>query len=173
MWCSGAPPARAASTSNWRALGAEVLSTTTSDAKADYIRALSAGEVVHTREPGAFEAAVAEWTDGAGADVVIDNLGGDFLQRSVNVARLGGTVVAMGFVDAPTVGLDIRTLFFPQKRILGSLMGTTDDLTFALALAAAGKIVPQVDRVLPLSEAAHAHELLMAGGVRGNLVLVP
>ena len=116
---------------------------------------------------------MAEWTDGAGADVVIDNLGGDLLQRSVNVARPGGTVVAMGFVDAPTVQLDVRTLFFPQKRILGSLMGTTADLAFALELVTEGKIVPQVDRTLPLAEAAHAHELLVSGDVRGNLVLVP
>lgn len=155
-----------------KAMGATVLSTTTSTSKVDYIKKLGADEVVNTKETNLVEA-VTKWTNGAMADVVIDNLGGDFLQQSINAVKPAGIVVAMGFVDSPAVTFDVRSLFFPQKQVKGSIMGTKEDLQFGLELVKQGKIKPQLDSVLPLSEASKAHEMLVNGSVKGNIVLKP
>ena len=155
-----------------KALEAEVLSTTTSAHKVNYIRSLGADIVVNTTDTSLSEA-VAEWTNGRGADVVIDNLGGKFLQQSIEIVKPGGTVVAMGFVDNPTVSFDIRSLFFPQKIIKGSLMGTKEDLKIGLDLVRQGKISAQLDQVLPLREAGKAHRMLAHKEVKGNIVLLP
>jgi len=107
------------------------------------------------------------------ADVIIDNLGGDFMQQSILALKTAGTVVSMGFVADPSVTFDVRSLFFSQKKIKGSIMGTKEDLEFGLELVRLGKIKPQLDRVLSLSEAAKAHELLVNGSIKGNIVLKP
>jgi len=155
-----------------KALGAEVLSTTTSASKIDYIKSLGADKVVNTKENDWVEA-VKDWTNGAMADVVIDNLGGDFMQQSINAIKAAGTVVSMGFVANPAVTFDVRSLFFPQKKIKGSIMGTKEDLEYGLQLVKEGKIKAQLDSVLPLSEAGKAHEMLISGVVKGNIVLKP
>jgi len=155
-----------------KALGASVLSTTTSASKIGYIKGLGADEVINTKETDLVEA-VQKWTNGTMADVAIDNLGGDFLQQSINAVKAAGTVVAMGFVANPSVTFDVRSLFFPQKEIKGSIMGTKEDLEFGLELVKQGKIKPQLDCVLPLSEAGKAHEMLVNGVVKGNIVLKP
>jgi NADPH2:quinone reductase len=105
--------------------------------------------------------------------VVIDNLGGTVLPRSLDAARVGGTVVAMGFVTGVDVTFHIRNFFFTHKRLLGTLMGDVADLEFGLDLVKQGKVRPLLDRSIPLSNAAEAHRLLSTNQVAGNIVLVP
>jgi NADPH:quinone reductase len=114
-----------------------------------------------------------EWTDGKGVDVVIDNLGGDVLQKSIDATRVNGTIVAMGFVAGVEVRFHIRNFFFTHKRLLGTLMGDAEDLRWGLQQVKAGRIRPLLDRALPLSEAAEAHRLLATNAVKGNVVLIP
>jgi NADPH:quinone reductase-like Zn-dependent oxidoreductase len=106
-------------------------------------------------------------------DVAIDNLGGDVLQQSIDATRVGGTIVAMGFVAGVEVRFHIRNFFFTHKRLLGTLMGDLADFRWGLQQLKAGRIRPLLDRVLPLSEAAEAHRLLASNSVNGNLVLKP
>ncbi|WP_298540582.1 zinc-binding dehydrogenase [uncultured Aquimarina sp.] len=155
-----------------KALGAKVLATTTSESKTEYIKSLGADMVINTSENDLVEM-VKEWTNGKGANVVIDNLGGSFLQQSINALKPSGIVVAMGFVDDPIVSFDVRSLFFPQKVIKGSIMGTKEDLEFGLELVRKGKITAQLDKILPLREAKLAHEMLVNKQVKGNIVLSP
>ncbi len=153
-----------------KALGASVLATTTSDSKIDYIKDLGADAVVNSIKSNLVDE-VKLWTKNLGADVVIDNLGGDFLQQSINAIKPKGIVVAMGFVDSPNVSFDVRSLFFPQKIIKGSIMGTKEDLEFGLKLVKEGKIKPQLDKVFPLNKAGEAHQMLLDNKVKGNIVL--
>lgn len=155
-----------------KALGASVATTVDSTEKGDLARGLGADLVIDVRTED-FVAAVSEWTGGRGADVVIDNLGGDILARSLDATRVGGTVVAMGFVAGVEVKFHIRNFFFSHKRLLGTLMGDVEDFRFGLELVRQGKIQPILDVVLPLSEAAEAHRMLAANEVAGNVVLVP
>lgn len=155
-----------------KALGASVAATVRGAPSAALAQKLGADLVIDTERED-FVKAVRDWTDGRGVDVVIDNLGGDILPRSLEVTRTLGTVVAMGFVAGLQVTFDIRGFFFGQRRLLGTLMGDVADFRFGLDLVKAGKIRTVLHDVIPLEDAARAHELLAEGKLLGNLVLKP
>jgi len=155
-----------------KALGAEVATTVRSDAKGEFARTMGADLVINTRNED-FVERVREWTDGQGADVVIDNLGGSVLARSIDAARPLGTVVAFGFMAGTEVTFDIRNFFFAQKQLRGSMASDIEDLKWGLEQVRAGRIKPSLDRALPLSEVSEAHRLIANNQVSGNLVLMP
>jgi NADPH2:quinone reductase len=154
------------------ALGARVATTVQGEHKAAFAKSLKAELVIDIRRED-FVAKVKSWTDGKGADVVIDNLGGTVLAQSIKAVKAQGVVVAMGFVTGVNATFDVRDFFFTHKSIRGTLMGTIEDLEWGLKQVAAGKIRPLLDRALPLSEANEAHRLLATNGVAGNIVLLP
>jgi NADPH2:quinone reductase len=154
------------------ALGAQVATTVQGEQKARFARELGADLVIDV-EKADFVDEVRKWTDGKGADVVIDNLGGRILQESLKAVRTQGIVVAMGFVAGLEATFDVRDFFFTHKQIRGTLMGGIEDLEWGLEQVRAGKIKPLVDRALPLEQANVAHQLLAANATTGNLVLLP
>lgn len=155
-----------------KALGAKVAVTVSGEAKEEVARRLGADLIINTSKQD-FVSATRDWTDGKGADVVIDNLGGDILAGSIEATRAAGTIVTLGFVAGLELKLNIRNFFFTNRRLLGTLMGDEADFRFGLDLVQQGKVQPVLDRVLPLSEAAYAHTLLAQNQVAGNLVLKP
>ena len=155
-----------------KALGAEVAATVRDDAKGDYVKSLGADLVINTRTED-FVERVKEWTGGRGADVAIDNLGGDVLAKSIDAVRPLGVVVAFGFVAGTEVSFDIRNFFFAQKQLRGSMASNIEDLKWGLEQVRSGRIKPALDRTLPLSEAAEAHRLIASNQVKGTIVLLP
>ncbi len=155
-----------------KALGAEVATTVRDDAKGAFAQHVGADLVVNTRNED-FVERVKEWTDGRGADVVIDNLGGDVLAKSIEAAKAQGVIVAFGFAAGPEVRFDVRSLFFAQKQLRGSMASDIEDLEWGLAQVKAGRIKPLLDRALPLRDAAEAHRLIANSAVKGNIVLLP
>ena len=155
-----------------KVLGADVATTVRSDAKGVFTKTLGADLVINTRNED-FVERVKAWTDGVGADVVIDNLAGDVLAKSIEAAKPMGVVVAFGFSAGPEVKFDIRSLFFAQKQLRGSMASDLEDLKWGLEQVRAGRIKPTLDHTLPLSEAAEAHRLISANQVSGSLVLLP
>ena len=155
-----------------KALGAEVATTVRDDAKGAFAKALGADLVINARADD-FVERVKEWTGGRGADVVIDNMGGDVLAKSIEAVKALGVVVAFGFAAGPEVSFDIRSLFFAQKQLKGTMASDIEDLEWGLDQVRAGRIKPVLDRALPLREAAEAHRLVAANRVKGNIVLLP
>ena len=153
-------------------LGAEVATTVRDDVKGEYAKAVGADLVINTRRED-FVERIREWTDGRGVDVVIDNLAGDVLAKSIQAAKATGVIVAFGFAANPEVKFDIRSLFFEQKQLKGSMASDKSDLEFGLKLVKEGKIKPLLDHTLPLSNAAEAHRLIANNKVKGNIVLLP
>jgi NADPH:quinone reductase-like Zn-dependent oxidoreductase len=149
-----------------------VATTIRSASKADIVREIGADLVINTRNEDLVER-VKEWTDGRGADVVIDNLAGDVLAASIAAAKATGVIVAFGFAAGPEVKFDIRSLFFEQKELKGSMASDKRDMEFGLQLIREGRIRPLLDRTLPLSEAAQAHRLVANNEVAGSIVLLP
>ena len=94
-----------------------------------------------------------EFAKTLGADFVINTRKEDFVER-VNK-------------------FDIRSLFFAQKRLRGSMASDIEDFNWGLEQVRGGRIKPLLDHTLPLSEAAEAHRLISTGQVTGNLVLLP
>jgi len=155
-----------------KALGARVATTIRSASKADTVREIGADLVINTRNEDLVER-VKAWTDGRGVDVVIDNLAGDVLANSIAAAKATGVIVAFGFAAGPEVKFDIRSLFFEQKELKGSMASDKRDMEFGLQLLRDGRIRPLLDRTLPLSEAAQAHRLVANNEVTGSIALLP
>ena len=155
-----------------KVLGAEVATTIRDNAKGDYVKKLGADLVINTSKED-FVDCVKEWTGGRGADVVIDNLGGDVLPKSIDAVKPLGIVVALGFVAGTEVTFDIRNFFFGQKQLRGSMFGDVKDYQWGIDHIRSGRIKPLLDRALPLSQAAEAHRLISTNQVTGNIVLLP
>ncbi len=155
-----------------KALGARVATTLRNASKADTVREIGADLVINTNDEDLVER-IKEWTDGRGADVVIDNLAGDVFATSIAAAKATGVIVAFGFAAGPEVKFDIRSLFFEQKEIKGSMASDKRDMEFGLQLVSDGKIRPLLDRTMPLSEAADAHRLVANNEVIGSIALLP
>ncbi|MCH7986775.1 MAG: zinc-binding dehydrogenase [Acidobacteria bacterium] len=155
-----------------KALGAEVATTVRDDAKGEFAKSLGADLVINARKED-FVQRVKEWTGGQGADVVIDNLGGDVLSKSIDAARAQAVIVAFGFTAGTEVTFDIRNFFFAQKQLRGSMASDIEDLQWGLEQVREGRIKPVLDRALPLSQAAEAHRLISTNQVTGSLVLLP
>ncbi len=155
-----------------KALGADVATTVRSDSKGEFAETLGADLVINTRKED-FVERVKAWTGGGGADVVIDNLSGDVLAKSIEATRPMGVVVAFGFSAGPEVKFDIRSLFFAQKSLRGSMASDIEDFNWGLEQVRVGRIKPLLDHTLPLSNAAEAHRLISTNQVAGNIVLLP
>jgi len=155
-----------------KAIGAEVATTVRSDAKGEFARKAGADLVINTRNED-FVERVKEWTGGQGVDVVIDNLAGDVMAKSIEAAKAMGIIVAFGWSAGAEVKFDIRSLFFAQKKLLGSMASDTEDLQFGLDLVRQGKVKPMLDRTLPLSQAKEAHRMVAKNEVIGSIALLP
>ena len=105
--------------------------------------------------------------------ILVKVLGGDVLAKSIQAARVTGVIVAFGFAAGPEVTFDIRSLFFEQKQLKGSMASDKSDMEFGLQLVKEGKIKPLLDHTLPLSSAAEAHRQIANNEVKGNIVLLP
>jgi NADPH:quinone reductase-like Zn-dependent oxidoreductase len=150
--------------------GARVIATTGSPDKRERALALGADEVIVTGEQD-YVAEVRRLTRKAGADVILDHVGGELFEKAITAAAWGGRVVTCGATAGFAVNVDVRQIFFRQVEVRGSTMGSKGDLLAALPLVQAGRIKAQVDRVLPLWEARAAHEALEARKIFGKIVL--
>ena len=68
---------------------------------------------------------------------------------------------------------NVRSFFFPQKQLHGTMSGDIADYQWGIEQVRAGRIRPVLDRALPLREAAEAHRLIGRNQVKGNIVLLP
>ncbi|WP_441251133.1 NADP-dependent oxidoreductase [Kitasatospora sp. McL0602] len=144
-----------------KALGAYVIGTA-SAGKHDFVRGLGADEVVDYTAVD-FETVVAE------VDVVLDPVGGGYGERSLKVLRDGGTLVSLTHPDedalaAVAAGRGIRAGFMLVEPDRRALLAVTE-------LVETGRLRPTLAAVLPLEDAAKAHELGETGRTVGKLVL--
>ncbi len=152
-----------------KAIGAQVIVTSSSDEKLARARELGADATVnHATED--VVAAVKEATAG-GAHVVVDDVGEATWKRTLDAARPEGRVVVCGATSGPNPPAALHRIWWKQLSILGSTMGLPEDFKGAYDLIAAGKARPVVDRVYPLAEVRAAHERLEAGEQLGKVVL--
>jgi NADPH:quinone reductase-like Zn-dependent oxidoreductase len=153
-----------------KALGARALVTSSSDEKLERARQLGADATVN-HATGDVKAAVAEATDGAGMDVVLEHVGEATWQASLQAARAGGRIVVCGATSGPNPPASLHRIWWKQLTIYGSTMGTREDFEAAYELVKSGRAKPVIDSVYPLTEARAAHERMEAGEQFGKIVL--
>jgi zinc-binding alcohol dehydrogenase/oxidoreductase len=152
-----------------KALGAQVVVTSSSDEKLERAAELGADATVN-HQSGDVVARVKEVT-GGGAHVVVDDVGEATWKRTLDAARAEGRIVVCGATTGPNPPAALHRVWWKQLSILGSTMGTPEDFTGAYDLIAAGRATPVVDSVFPLADARAAHERLEAAEQLGKIVL--
>jgi NADPH:quinone reductase-like Zn-dependent oxidoreductase len=106
-------------------------------------------------------------------DAVIDNVGQATWGHSLKSLKPGGAIVTCGATSGPNPASDLNRIFFLQLQVLGSTMGTRDELEQLLALLDTTGLRPQIDSVLPLTDAEAGLKKLASGDVQGKIVLTP
>jgi zinc-binding alcohol dehydrogenase/oxidoreductase len=152
-----------------KALGAQVVVTSSSDAKLAQATSLGA-DVAVNHDTDDVVAAVKEAT-GGGAHVVVESVGEATWRRTLDAVRPEGRIVVCGATTGPNPPAALHRVWWKQLSILGSSMGTPDDFQAVWELIDAGKARPVLDTVLPLAEVRAAHERLEAGAQLGKIVL--
>ena len=104
-------------------------------------------------------------------DAVIETVGKATWSHSMRALRPGGTLVVSGATTGPDPSADLNRLFFLQLRVIGSTMGTRDELADLLGFCTATGLRPFIDDIRPLSDARSSVERLAEGNVFGKLVL--
>lgn len=154
-------------------LGAHVIAAAGSDARVEAARQLGAdaGVNYHTQD---LTAEVRRITGGAGANVVLENVGDpELFPKAFAALARGGRLVTAGGHAGGIVPLDVRHLYLNRITVIGDPLDTPENFELGLKLAAQGRLKVLVDQVLPLSAAAHAHRLVEARGGIGKILLDP
>jgi NADPH:quinone reductase-like Zn-dependent oxidoreductase len=104
-------------------------------------------------------------------DAVMETVGAPTWEHSVKALRPGGTIVVSGSTGGHKAETDLRRVFFLQLRIVGSTMGTRDELLRVAQFLETTGVRPQIDTSLPLEEAREGFARLASGDVFGKIVL--
>lgn len=161
-------------------LGSRVFTTAGSEEKRDFCRSLGAEVAIDYRDED-FVEVLKEHTDGAGADVILDNMGASYLGRNVTALATEGRLVVIGMQGGTKGELDLNALL--RKR--GAIVATTlrarpaeekaaicrSVVEHVWPLVADGKVRPIVHGTIPLDEVGRAHELMESGSHTGKILL--
>ncbi|MFI9593941.1 NAD(P)-dependent alcohol dehydrogenase [Nonomuraea sp. NPDC052265] len=152
-----------------KALGARVIATTSSPAKAERLYELGADEVVDYRATPDWAASVRELTAGQGAEHVID-VAGD-LERSLAATAIAGQVASVGFVAGDPPPLDPRAVFRSGATLRGVAVGSRAQFLAMNRPIEAHRIRPVIDRVFPFEQAPDAYRHYTSGRPFGKIVI--
>jgi NADPH:quinone reductase-like Zn-dependent oxidoreductase len=160
-------------------LGAEVIACAGSAEKLARLKELGADEVINYREADFSKWAIERYgkpqrrSHEGGVDVVINFTGGDTWQPSLRCLKRGGKLLVCGATAGHDPKEDLRYVWTFELKIVGSNSFYDEDLKALMALIAAGKMKPVIDKVLPLDRAAEGLRMIEDREVVGKVVVVP
>ena len=165
-----------------KAFGAKVIVTVGSKDKADACLKLGADRAVDYRNED-FVAEVKNATTGAGADVILDMVGGDYIDRNYEAAAIGGRIVQIAFLSGtPKATANFAKLMVKRLSHTGSTLRPRSNADKAAMVAAIeakvmplfreGRIKPLMDSTFPLQKAADAHRRMESSEHIGKIVLL-
>ena len=165
-----------------KAFGATVLVTAGSAAKCDACVQLGADRAINYREAD-FVQAVLDATQGKGADVILDMVGGEYLPRNLNAAAVDGRITQIAVLGGAKGELNLHAMMVKRLKIMGSTLRPQSveakgKLAQALRtqvwpLFASGRLAPPpIYARFPLEEAHRAHSLMESGEHVGKIVLL-
>ena len=164
-----------------KAVGAKVAVTAGTKEKLEHCARLGADILINYKEQD-FVAELKAATDGAGADVILDNMGAKYLDRNVRALAVNGRLAIIGLQGGAKGELNIGALLGKRAAISATTLRARP-LSEKTAIVAAvrehvwpllegGHIRPVVDRELPMSDAAAAHRVVEESGHVGKVLLV-
>ena len=160
--------------------GARIISTAGSDEKCGVCKSLGADHVINYKTQD-FEAETKAITGGKGANVILDMVGGNYIQKNINCLALEGRLIQIAFLQSSINQLDLMAVMTKRLTITGStLRPRTVEQKGEIARALSKEIWPLfndkkikvlVDTVLPLSRTSDAHALMESSTHIGKIVL--
>jgi NADPH2:quinone reductase len=163
-----------------KAFGARVIVTAGSPEKCVACRKLGADVAINYKNED-FVAATKEATAGKGAELVLDMIGGDYIERNYEAAAVEGRIVQIAFQGGPKATVNFMRLMMKRLTHTGSTLrarAVPDKGAIARAVEAqvwplieAGKVKPIIFKTFPLAEAAAAHALMETSTHIGKIVL--
>ena len=157
-----------------RYLGAHVIAGAGADERVQAARDLGADHGVNYRTQDLTEE-VRRLTGGRGVDVVFENIADpELFPRAFAALARNGRLVTAGAHGGGTVPLDVKRLYLNNISVIGSVGRiASDDLDLSLRAATEGRFRVLIDRVLPLTDAAHAHRIVADRSGIGKIILQP
>ena len=148
--------------------------------KCEFCRSLGTDEAIDYRAQD-FAAEIKRLTGGKGVDVILDMVGGPYIQRNINALALEGRLVQIAFLQTSKAELDIMNVMLRRLTITGStLRARSVALKAEVAekvlkevwpLLEAGTVRPIIHKTFPLEEARAAHELMESSAHLGKIML--
>jgi len=164
-----------------KAFGAKVIVTVGSKEKADACLKLGADRAINYKTED-FVAEVKAATSGAGANVILDMVGGDYIERNYAAAAVDGRVVQIAFLGGPKATVNFTGLMVKRLTHTGSTLRPRSNADKAAMVAAIeakvmpllreGRIKPLMDSSFPLEKAADAHRRMETSEHIGKIVLL-
>ena len=164
-----------------KAFGARVITTVRSDEKANHIKHLNADRIVVTSREDIAEVLREELANGRGVDVAIDCLGGEIMGKCIHYLTHGARWIMIAALAGQKTEIDLKNIYVRNVRIVGSTLRSRTPETKAQILAGlvrdvwprveSGEIRPTIYRVLPITEAEAAQDILYRGENVGKVVL--
>ncbi|SNS83615.1 NADPH:quinone reductase [Noviherbaspirillum humi] len=153
-----------------KAMGARVISTSSSDAKLERLRALGADETINYRTHADWGRLAREWS-GGGVDHVIEVGGPGTLPQSIDAVRIGGHISLIGVLTGRTGEVPTGALMAKQARLQGLIVGSRrQQQEFVRAIEAIG-LQPVIDSTFPLERIADAFRHEASGAHFGKICL--
>ncbi|MFJ4373345.1 NAD(P)H-quinone oxidoreductase [Pseudomonas japonica] len=166
-----------------KAFGAAKIFTTVANAEQQAAsQALGADHAIDY-ETHDFVTEVMRETDGRGVDVIVDIIGGDYVDRNLKTAAMNGRIVQIGVIKGPASHVDLFPMLVKRLTHIGSTLRSRSHEEKAAIIAEleaqvwphirSGRIKPLIYATFPLSDARAAHELMDSGRHIGKIVLTP
>jgi NADPH:quinone reductase-like Zn-dependent oxidoreductase len=152
--------------------GGKVIAVTTSEEKYSALKELGAHEVIVSKDLS-FHKEVKKMTDGAGVDVVIENVGSATLSSSLQSLAQAGRIVLIGELTGTPVQINPAHLVLKEAELLGVKNATRREIQQVIELVEQGKIRPVVSSKFPLEGAREAHEMVLRKKPIGRVILTP
>jgi NADPH2:quinone reductase len=162
------------------AFAARVIATAGSDEKCAFCRKIGADEAINYKTQD-FVAEVKRLTDGKGVNLILDMVGGPYLEKNVRCLAVEGRLVQIAFLQASKVELDFMPMMLKRLTLTGSTLRPRS-VEQKAAIAAAlrrevwplldeGSVRPVIHRIFPLAEVAEAHRLMESSRHIGKILL--
>lgn len=154
-----------------RLFGAEVIAAVGSDERGRMVRSIGADHVVNYREEDVL-ARVMEITEGEGVDAVLNSIGGDTVQISIDMLRPAGALVVVGVMAGSEVRIALRRAYLKGIKIVGTPGGNRWELMEALEMVRRGLIRPVIGKRYSFEEIQDAHRDIESGLVFGKALII-
>ncbi len=151
--------------------GAKVIAAAGNDEKLRKSKLLGADFIVNYYKTKDFDKKIKEVTNNSGVDVVIEQIGGSMLLKSLNCLKRNGRIVILGTTSGGKVEIDMQYIYRNNITILGSSGVTHKEIRSVFELVKDGKLRPIIDKTFPLKDAGLAHRYIEERKNFGKVIL--